>query len=36
MKKLSSQLLADTVIKNRKALKMTQAELAKATGINRA
>lgn len=36
MKKLSSQLLADTVIKNRKALNMTQAELAKATGINRA
>lgn len=36
MKKLSSQLLADTVIKNRKALNMTQADLAKATGINRA
>ena len=36
MKKLSSQLLADTVIKNRKALNMTQADLAKVTGINRA
>ena len=36
MKKLSSQLLADTVIQKRKALNMTQAELAKATGINRA
>lgn len=36
MKKLSTQLLADTLIKNRKALKMTQSELAKATGINRA
>ena len=36
MKKLSSKLLADTVIKNRKSLNMTQAELAKATGINRA
>jgi len=36
MKKLSSHLLADTVIKNRKAQNMTQADLAKATGINRA
>jgi UDPglucose 6-dehydrogenase len=36
MKKLSSKLLAETVIKNRKALNMTQVELAKATGINRA
>lgn len=36
MKKLSSKLLADTVTKNRKALNMTQIELAKATGINRA
>lgn len=36
MKKLSTQLLAETVIKNRKALNMTQSELAKATGINRA
>ena len=36
MKKLSTQLLADTLIKNRKALNMTQAELAKATRINRA
>lgn len=36
MKKLSTQFLADTVINNRKALNLTQAELAKATGINRA
>ena len=35
MKKLSMQLLADTVISRRKALKMTQAQLAKATGIHR-
>lgn len=36
MKKLSSKLLADTVIKNRKALNITQSNLSKATGINRA
>ena len=35
MKKLSMQLLVDTVISRRKALKMTQAQLAKATGIHR-
>ena len=35
MKKLSMQLLADTVVSRRKALKMTQAQLAKATGIHR-
>lgn len=36
MKKLSIQLLADTVSSKRKAKKITQAELAKETGINRA
>lgn len=36
MKKLSIQLLADTVSAKRKAKKITQAELAKETGINRA
>ena len=36
MKTLSKQLLADTVISRRKKMKMTQAALSKATGINRA
>ena len=35
MKKLSVEALARTVISRRKALKMTQAELARETGINR-
>ena len=35
MKKLSLSLLSDTVISRRKALNMTQAELAKKTGMNR-
>ncbi len=35
MKKLSMQLLADTVVSRRKALKITQAQLAKITGIHR-
>ena len=35
MKKLSLPLLADTVITRRKGAKMTQAELAKRTGMNR-
>ncbi len=35
MKKLSIQLLADTVVSRRKAGKITQAQLSKATGINR-
>ena len=35
MKKISIQLLADTVVSRRKAMKITQAQLAKATGINR-
>ena len=35
MKKLSMQLLADTVVSRRKAGKITQAQLSKATGINR-
>ena len=35
MKKLSISLLSDTVISRRKALKMTQADLAKRTGMNR-
>ncbi|MBR4727623.1 MAG: nucleotide sugar dehydrogenase [Clostridia bacterium] len=35
MKKLSMQLLADTVVSRRKALKLTQAQLASATGIHR-
>ena len=35
MKKLSLPLLSDTVISRRKGLKMTQAELAARTGINR-
>jgi UDPglucose 6-dehydrogenase len=35
MKKLSLPLLADAVITRRKGLKMTQAELAKRTGMNR-
>ena len=35
MKKLSMPLLADTVVSRRKALKITQAELAKKTGIHR-
>ena len=35
MKKLSLQLLADTVISRRKALSITQAQLAKTAGINR-
>lgn len=36
MKHLSAKLLAETVESRRKALKITQAELAKKTGINRA
>lgn len=36
MKRLSMQLLADTVVSRRKALMMTQAQLAKLTGIHRA
>ena len=36
MKKLSSRLLADTVSSRRKAMKLTQAQLSKTTGINRA
>jgi len=35
MKKLSISLLSDTVVSRRKALKMTQADLAKRTGMNR-
>ena len=35
MKKLSMQLLADTVVSRRKAMKITQAQLSKLTGINR-
>ena len=35
MKKLSLQLLADTVVSRRKAQKITQAQLAKSTGIHR-
>ena len=35
MKKLSLPLLVDTVITRRKGAKMTQAELAKRTGMNR-
>lgn len=35
MKKLSMQLLADTVLSRRKAMKITQTQLSKATGINR-
>ena len=35
MKKLSMQLLADTVVSKRKAMKITQAQLAKMTGIHR-
>ena len=35
MKKLSLSLLADTIISRRKALKMTQTDLAKKTGMNR-
>lgn len=35
MKKLSLHLLAQTVLSRRKALKITQVELSKATGINR-
>ena len=35
MKKLSMQLLADTVVSRRKAMKITQAQLAKTTGIHR-
>ena len=35
MKKLSMQLLADTVLSRRKTMKITQAQLSKATGINR-
>lgn len=35
MKKLSLQLLADTVVARRKAMKITQAQLSKATGVNR-
>ena len=35
MKKLSTQLLADTVISRRKAMKLTQMQLSNTTGINR-
>lgn len=35
MKKLSMQLLADTVVSHRKAMKITQAQLSITTGINR-
>ena len=35
MKKLSMQLLADTVVTRRKSLKLTQTQLAKMTGIHR-
>ncbi|MBR0392011.1 MAG: nucleotide sugar dehydrogenase [Oscillospiraceae bacterium] len=35
MKKLSMQLLADTVVSRRKVMKITQAQLSKTTGINR-
>jgi len=35
MKRLSMQLLTDTVVSRRKALKITQAQLAKLTGIHR-
>ena len=35
MKKLSTQALINTVINRRKALKLTQADLSKRTGINR-
>ncbi len=35
MRKLSMQLLADTVVSRRKAMKITQAQLSKTTGINR-
>ncbi len=35
MKKLSLPLLANTVVSRRKAMKITQAQLTKATGINR-
>ena len=35
MKKLSLSLLSDTVISRRKALKMTQADLARKAGMNR-
>lgn len=35
MKKLSLQLLADTVVSRRKAMKLTQTQLARATGMNR-
>ena len=35
MKKLSISKMADTVTKNRKELKLTQAQLAEKTGINR-
>ena len=35
MKKISQSLLTNTIITQRKALNMTQAQLAEATGINR-
>lgn len=35
MKKLSVRKMADTIIAKRKAKKITQAQLAKMTGINR-
>ena len=35
MRKLSMQLLADTVVSRRKSMKITQAQLSKTTGINR-
>ena len=36
MKKLSSELLAEVILKKRKSLKMSQEALSAATGINRA
>ena len=36
MKKLSQSMLADTVAEKRRAMNMTQQELADKTGINRA
>ena len=35
MKKLSIPLLADTVVKRRKAMSLTQSQLSKLSGINR-
>ena len=35
MKRLSSSLLAETIVSRRKELKMTQKQLAEAVGMNR-